>query len=92
MNTYTALENNVINGFNIDANPYSFFDEGFVAYSSTWASCFIDECGDPKVYRGVVASLVKKGFFTSFKEDGDVALVLTKLAEDEIASRQAVAA
>lgn len=86
MNTYTDLENEVIDGFL--GNRYSFFDEGFVNGSDTWTDIFIEECGDPKIFRGVISSLIQKGFFKSARVDGDSALWLTQLAEDEIESRK----
>lgn len=87
MDNYTELENQVINGFL--TNSYSFFDEGFVAGSPTWADIFIEECGDTKIFRGVISSLIKKGFFKSedWSERGTSALYLTELAEAEIKSR-----
>ena len=57
---------------------YSFFDQGIVEDSGIWASVLIDETGDPKVYRGVIASLVKKGFFNSSVDGRDTWLGLTK--------------
>lgn len=86
-NIYTELENYVIDGF--IRNDYGFFDEGLVAGSDTWSDIFIEECGDAKIYRGVVSSLIKKGFFRSstWVERGAHALYLTELAEAEIAAR-----
>jgi len=93
-NTYTDLENEVINGF-LNAEEgygyrggYSFFDNGVEVGSDTWGSVFVEELGDPKIYRGVISSLVQKGFFRSFRADGDTAILLTQLAVDEINSRQ----
>lgn len=87
MDNYTELENQVINGFT--TNKYSFFDEGFVAGSPTWSDIFIEECGDTKTFRGVISSLIKKGFFRAegWAERGTSALYLTELAEAEISSR-----
>lgn len=87
MENYTELENQVINGF--VTNRYSYFDEGLVEGSDTWSDCFIEECGDTKVFRGVVSSLIKKGFFncSTWSDRGAHALYLTQKAVDEINSR-----
>lgn len=91
MNTYTDLENEVIDAFIIDdGRRYSFFDEGLVSGSCTWTSIFIEECGDPKIFRGVISSLIKKGFFRSNGEGRESSLWLTDIAENEINSRKPV--
>lgn len=100
MNTYTELENEVIEGFRRKPytheesgkvqyfSSYSFFDNGYEVDSDTWADIFIEECGDPKIYRGVISSLIKKGFFyTTRPWDNEVGLHLTELAIEELQKR-----
>jgi len=77
---FTALENTIVEKLVNMAKPreerddkigeYSFFDMG-VFEDGIWADCLVDECGDYRVYRGVLSSLIKKGFFShSYISDG----------------------
>lgn len=88
MSKFTDYENLVIDGFN--THRYSFFDDGITEGSDTWVSVFLDEVPlDRKISRGVISSLIQKGFFNSGDMDGDVYLTLTDDAVAEIKSRRA---
>jgi hypothetical protein len=61
--TYTENEMFIITG--IPAAKFGFFDDGITEGSNTWIDCLCEEAGDPKTFRGVISSLIKKGFFDS---------------------------
>lgn len=94
--TFTENEsiifNQLVNTFKSSAQrdssvgSYSFFDGGLAAGwdSGTYADVMIDETGDPKVFRGVVSSLIKKGFLESNRSEDGVWLMLTEAAVEEI--------
>lgn len=67
----------LMNGFNADPNPFSFWDGGFKAEDSgTWASSFIPEIshiiGKPEsTAKRTLTELTKKGYFTTRDEPGE---------------------
>lgn len=68
---FTDLELVIVNGFHDGRCSFSFFDEGVVQGSGIWAEVLAGEAGDSKKFRGVISSLIKKGFFASYRsEDG----------------------
>lgn len=86
---FTTLELTVVNALVNNFAPvdkrirgnggYSFFDGGLSADNSgTWAYCLIEESGNPKTYRGVISSLVKKGFLASYRTEDGVWIDLTE--------------
>lgn len=68
---------------------YGFFDGGLAAgwESGTWADCLIEETGETKVFRGVVSSLIKKGFLESSRSEDGVWLMLTDASVTELQTR-----
>jgi ribosomal protein L21 len=76
----TKLSDNqrmLMNGFNADPKPFSFWDGGFVAHDSgTWESTFITEVahiiGKPESSaKRTIHDLVKKGIFTSLEHEAE---------------------
>lgn len=67
----------MMNGFNADKNPFSFWDGGFTAEDSgTWESSFVPEVahiiGKPESSaKRTIHDLVKKGVFTSREEPAE---------------------
>lgn len=77
MTNLTDNQRMLMNGFNADKNPFSFWDGGFVAEDSgTWESSFIPEIahivGKPEsTAKRTLHDLVKKGIFTSREEPAE---------------------
>lgn len=82
MTSFTVLEGGVLEA--IARNRVGFFDAGFVEGSNTWIDVLAEEMGDPKVYRGVISSLIKKGVFES---DGE-AVYLTEAGAAAVVERK----
>lgn len=67
----------LMNGFNADKNPFSFWDGGFTTEDSgTWESSFIPEIahivGKPEsTAKRTLNDLIKKGIFTARDEEGE---------------------
>jgi hypothetical protein len=67
----------LMNGFNADKNPFSFWDGGFTSEDSgTWASSFVTEAahimGKPESSaKRTITELTKKGIFTAREEPAE---------------------